>query len=75
VLLGVVNSLANGLGHLTGLAQAGATRPAPSPTTTRALKEKRRPPFTTLATRFRLTTRSVSSPRASRSGRDMFMLI
>src|SRR5919197_3544594 len=37
------------------------TWPAPSPTTTSAAKEKRRPPFTTLATRLMLTTRSVRS--------------
>src|SRR5437667_9507648 len=32
--------------------------PSPSPTTTRAVKLKRRPPFTTLATRLIATTRS-----------------
>src|SRR3954471_7566081 len=32
--------------------------PSPSPTTTRAVKLKRRPPFTTLATRLMATTRS-----------------
>src|SRR5499427_6179571 len=37
------------------------TCPRPSPTTTRAVKEKRRPPFTTLATRLMATTRSVRS--------------
>src|SRR5262245_39677333 len=37
------------------------TRPALSPTTTNALKLKRRPPFTTFATRLMCTTRSVSS--------------
>src|ERR671930_547997 len=37
------------------------TWPAPSPTTTNAAKENRRPPFTTLATRLMLTTRSVRS--------------
>src|SRR5262245_16854604 len=37
------------------------TCPLPSPTTTRAVKENRRPPFTTLATRLIVTTRSVSS--------------
>src|SRR5690348_11934720 len=34
------------------------TMPSPSPTTTRAVKLKRRPPFTTLATRLIATTRS-----------------
>ena len=34
------------------------TIPLPSPTTTSALKLKRRPPFTTFATRLILTTRS-----------------
>src|SRR5690606_30199 len=38
------------------------TRPLPSPTTTTAEKPKRRPPFTTLATRLMLTRRSISSP-------------
>src|SRR4051794_23260020 len=33
--------------------------PSPSPTTTRAVKLKRRPPFTTLATRLIATTRSM----------------
>src|SRR5258708_23353804 len=45
------------------------TRPAPSPTTTSALKEKRRPPLTTLATRLTETMRSWRSllpPRSSR---------
>jgi len=37
------------------------TRPFWSPTTTSALKEKRRPPLTTFATRFRWTTFSVNS--------------
>src|SRR4029077_5332446 len=42
------------------------TRPALSPTTTRALKLKRRPPFTTFATRLMWTTFSFSSvPRSS----------
>ena len=42
------------------------TLPLPSPTTTSALKEKRRPPLTTLATRLMVTTfsrNSDSSPR------------
>src|SRR5271163_4314618 len=37
------------------------TRPFLSPTTTRAAKPKRRPPFTTLATRLMLTSFSVNS--------------
>src|SRR5713226_5856330 len=37
------------------------TWPWPSPTTTRALKLKRRPPFTTLATRLMVTTFSLNS--------------
>src|SRR5258708_16659008 len=44
-------------------------RPLPSPTTTTAAKPKRRPPFTTLATRLMLTsfsTRSLSSRSPSR---------
>src|SRR3954451_5708185 len=44
------------------------TRSTSSPTTTSAVNEKRRPPFTTLATRLILTTRSCSS-RLSRSFR------
>src|SRR5215218_9705726 len=40
------------------------TWPAPSPTTTIALKLKRRPPLTTLATRLIWTTRSSSVSRA-----------
>ena len=35
------------------------TRPWPSPTTTMAVKEKRRPPLTTLATRLMWTTFSM----------------
>src|ERR1700755_1546475 len=38
------------------------TRPFWSPTTTSAAKPKRRPPFTTLATRLMLTSFSTSSP-------------
>src|SRR5205823_4791425 len=46
------------------------TRPLPSPTTTKALKLNRRPPFTTLATRLMWTTFSFSStPCASRMTR------
>src|SRR5207247_6865892 len=40
------------------------TLPRPSPTTTRALKEKFFPPFTTFVTRLMWTTRSFSSPRS-----------
>src|SRR6266545_1578106 len=44
------------------------TRPCPSPTTTRAEKEKFLPPLTTLVTRLIWTTRSINSrPCASRS--------
>src|SRR5215471_2749530 len=50
--------------------------PLPSPTTTRAVKLKRRPPWTTLATRLMVTTRSryavpLSAPprRSSRRSR------
>src|ERR671923_2288575 len=55
------------------------TLPLPSPTTTSAVKENRRPPFTTLATRLIATTRSSNwdlgassrpgPPRSSRGGR------
>src|SRR5512140_2789074 len=41
------------------------TCPASSPTTTRAEKLKRRPPFTTLATRLMLITRSLSFSSSS----------
>src|SRR4029077_15267058 len=78
VLLGVLYRLANGLGHLAGLAEppppehlaSGTSRasptptptcPCPSPTTTSAVKENRRPPLTTFATRLMATTRSVRS--------------
>src|SRR5258706_11004575 len=40
---------------------ANPTRPCPSPTATSALNEKRRPPFTTLATRLMAITFSTSS--------------
>src|SRR4029077_3938794 len=42
------------------------TRPLPSPTPTRAAKPKRRPPFTTLATRLMLTSFSTTSPSSPR---------
>src|SRR6185295_17740210 len=45
------------------------TRPLPSPTTTRAAKPNRRPPFTTLATRLMLTSFSTSS--TSSRGRSL----
>jgi hypothetical protein len=41
------------------------TRPAPSPTTTSAVKLKRRPPLTTLATRLIATTRSSKGLRSA----------
>src|ERR1039458_5897991 len=58
-------------GTSPALPSPAPTRPWPSPTTTSALKEKRRPPLTTLATRFSETIFSVSSlprspPRSSR---------
>src|ERR1700693_5087906 len=54
-------------GTSPALPRPAPTRPLPSPTTTRALKEKRRPPLTTLATRFRETIFSWNSlPRSSR---------
>jgi len=43
------------------------TRPRWSPTTTIAAKAKRRPPFTTFATRLMVTSLSVSSLSSSRS--------
>src|SRR5579884_166281 len=61
-------------GTSPALPRPAPTRPLPSPTTTSALKEKRRPPFTTLATRLRETIfswnsllRSSPPPRRSRS--------
>src|SRR5690554_4757590 len=45
------------------------TRPRSSPTTTIALKEKRRPPLTTFATRLTCTPRSISSWRSDARGR------
>src|ERR1035441_3137310 len=58
-------------GTSPALPSPAPTRPWPSPTTTSALKEKRRPPLTTLATRGSETIFSVSSlprspPRSSR---------
>src|ERR1700722_1156679 len=54
-------------GTSPALPRPAPTRPLPSPTTTRALKEKRRPPLTTLATRFSETIFSWNSlPRSSR---------
>src|SRR5574338_795824 len=59
-------------GTSPALPSPAPTWPAPSPTTTTALKLKRRPPLTTLATRLIWTTRSssvslVGSMRAIRS--------
>src|SRR5258708_11507707 len=61
-------------GTSQALPSPAPTRPCPSPTTTSALKEKRRPPLTTLATRLRETIfswnslpRSSPPPRRSRS--------
>src|SRR5678816_3445687 len=50
---------------------AKPTFPYPSPTATSALNEKRRPPFTTLATRLiaiTFSTRSLPSPRPPSPG-------
>src|ERR671916_2119918 len=49
-------------GTVLALPRPTPTLPLPSPTTTRALKLKRRPPFTTFATRRISTTLSWSSP-------------
>src|SRR3982751_3071522 len=46
--------------------------PFSSPTTTRAVKEKRRPPLTTLATRLISTTRSWRSRPAALTVRSLF---
>src|SRR2546425_2907013 len=51
-------------GTSPALPNPAPTRPFWSPTTTRALKENRRPPLTTLATRFRWTTFSANSDRS-----------
>src|ERR671935_2545006 len=48
-------------GTSSALPRPAPTCPRPSPTTTTAEKLKRRPPFTTFATRLICTTRSVSS--------------
>ena len=70
ILNGTVNieasalvALTNRLRDLVGFAEPTPTRPFWSPTTTSALKLKRRPPLTTLATRLIatiLSTKSVS---------------
>src|ERR671937_1738335 len=49
-------------GTSRALPSPAPTRPLPSPTTISAEKENLRPPLTTLATRLRLTSRSVRSP-------------
>src|SRR5438270_2509429 len=51
-------------GTSRALPRPAPTRPLPSPTTMSAEKENFRPPFTTFATRFRLTTRSPTSERS-----------
>src|SRR3954447_25756503 len=51
------------------------TWPLPSPTTTSAANENRRPPFTTLATRLMLTTRSVRSRSFALMGVGMVFLL
>ena len=48
-------------GTALALPRPKPTRPWPSPTTITALKLKRRPPFTTFATRLMKTTFSISS--------------
>src|SRR5438105_15643123 len=54
-------------GTSPALPRPAPTRPCPSPTTTSALNENRRPPLTTLATRFSETIFSCRSPpRSSR---------
>ena len=53
-----------GYGKANEVPVAMPTLPLPSPTATRALNEKRRPPLTTLATRLICTTRSSSVRRA-----------
>lgn len=59
--LGGFRSLADGVCHFIGLAEAEAYAGLPwSPLTTRAEKEKRRPPLTTLAQRLMNTTFSAS---------------
>src|SRR5579875_719403 len=54
-------------GTSRALPEPWPTRPLRSPTTTRAAKPKRRPPFTTLATRLMLTSFSTNSPSAADS--------
>src|SRR5579864_5027790 len=63
-------------GTSPALPRPAPTRPCPSPTTTSALKEKRRPPLTTLATRLRETIFSWNSlPRSSPPRRSRSMRI
>src|SRR5215211_1761611 len=57
-------------GTVLALPKAAPTRPLPSPTTTSALKLKRLPPLTTLATRRISTTLSWSSDPPSRPPRS-----
>src|SRR5215472_6370058 len=62
-------------GTSLALPRPATTRPFWSPTTMRAENENRRPPFSTLATRFRLTTRSATSLRSPYVGyRDAIRL-
>src|SRR6478752_5233123 len=64
--------LAMAAGTSLALPYPTPTVPSPSPTTTRAVKLKRRPPLTTLATRLMVTTRSTYwflSSRLSRLSR------
>ena len=62
ILLGVLDRLADRPPAPRGaLPRPTPTWPRPSPTTTSAVKENRRPPLTTLATRLMETTRSFKS--------------
>ena len=69
--LGLLGRLADRLRHLARLAGAVADAALPSPTTTIAAKPKRRPPFTTFATRLMVTSLSISSLSSSRSSRPI----
>ena len=58
-LASLFDTLLDGRGNFLGLAVADADQPLPSPTITRAVKLKRRPPLTTFETRLIETTRSM----------------
>jgi hypothetical protein len=72
VLLRALDALLDGQRDLVGLAVADADDVALVPTTTSAVKEKRRPPLTTLATRLISTTRSCRSSPAGLTVRSRF---